>query len=50
MSPAWWITYVLIALYAVNSVWLAFLGLWWAALYWIAAALITIAAMNGFTR
>jgi hypothetical protein len=50
MNPAWWVTYVILALYATNSVWLLWLGMGWAALYWFAAALITIAAMNGFTK
>ena len=50
MSPAWYVTYLIIGLYVLNAIWLGWLGFGWASLYWFAASLITIAAMNGFTK
>lgn len=50
MSPVWWFTYLIISMYAVNSIWLASLGNYWAAGYWISAAAISVCAMMGLTR
>lgn len=50
MTPAWWVTYVIITLYAANSVWLLALGKPWAAGYWICAAGITVCAMAGLAK
>ncbi len=50
MSPAWWITYFILGLYAANVVWLAALGKPWAAGYWFFAAGITVCAMKALAR
>lgn len=47
MSPAWWMTYPILVLYAANSAWLLALGRPWAAGYWLCAAGITVCAMKG---
>jgi hypothetical protein len=50
MTPSWYVTYAILALYVTNSAWLAALGNWWAAGYWVCAAGITICAMYGLAR
>lgn len=50
MSPSWWVTYAIIAMYGVNSIWLATYGKWWASAYWVLAAGLTVCAMRGMMR
>jgi hypothetical protein len=50
MSPAWWVTYVLLGMYGFNAAWLLYLGMYAAAGYWVCAAGITVCSMIGFTR
>lgn len=50
MAPQWWVTYVILALYCVNVVWLAALDRWWGAGYWACAAGITVCAMRSVLR
>lgn len=50
MAPAWWVTNAILALYALNSIWLLALGKHWAAGYWACAAGITVCAMNGLSK
>lgn len=49
MSPAWWITILILSLYLVQVPWMLWLGHPWAAGYWLCAAGITICAMRGLT-
>lgn len=49
MTPVWWVTWVILGLYATNSAWLLLLGKPWAAFYWLCALGISVAAMKGFT-
>jgi hypothetical protein len=46
MTPLWWVTYLILALYMINAVWLTALGRPVAGLYWLFAAGITICAMR----
>lgn len=50
MSPAWWITDIIIALYVVNFFWLIWHDMPWAGLYWFFAAGITVCAMKALTE
>jgi hypothetical protein len=47
MSPAWWVTYLSIALNLVNAAWFTWLGLYTGTTYWLCAAILTICAMKG---
>jgi len=50
MAPQWWVTYLILALYVCNVLWLVFLGRYWAAGYWLCAAGITVCAMRSVLR
>lgn len=50
MSPAWWVTYLILTLYVVNAVWLTCLGKPVAGLYWLFAAGITVCAMSALAK
>jgi hypothetical protein len=46
----WYFSFVIISLYVVNAGWLAVLGNYWGAGYWVFAAGISVCAMMGLTR
>ena len=50
MTPAWYVTYLIIALYALNAVWLLLLDKPWAAGYWLCALGITVCAMQSLAK
>lgn len=47
MTPAWWVTYLILALYAINAVWLAWLGKYTGTVYWVGAGVLTVCATKG---
>jgi hypothetical protein len=50
MAPAWWVTYIIMTLYGINSAWLLWWGQPWASVYWLCALGITVCATQGFMK
>jgi hypothetical protein len=50
LSPVWWVTVLSIALNLANAAWFLWLGIYVGAIYWVAAAVLTVCVTVGLGK
>jgi hypothetical protein len=50
MTPVWWVTWLSIALNLANAAWFLWLGIPVGAVYWLAAAVLTVCVTIGLGK